>query len=539
MNNCAVPTCTVKTVPLGPVFLLEAPKVEIPRDLSIRDHLPFSFDRKFAGFAPRGKPLSIKGSEGSAAIGIIPVLKEKPEGWLALPYIPAAGLPVLTAEPRLAFFQIPNISWTWDPPCLCIHPDDVAMTVEIIDQESPRKPTDVEVREFTPEMVNLFLRETQEFKVLFLNGGTCVRVPVSLRFNRSDWAVFHRHVFTRSSAGTVLDTTVIGKKEDVFTIPGHSMDEVTAMWGVGGTRPCAYDGKHLYFKSLRVIEGTKLGRLHPNAARLEGRHLQVKSSYRDYSFDLSEALDGGIIPSSGILHVDPVIKTIYLSSGELAISSFKGPVVLPDGRHVEQPTLLCPHYLVPQYLVSARQAARTYAVPGNVTRYRVRTQEAATASDGDPVGNYYLLADLQNLSARDLKRERAERSARYQRLVDRYGAVLPAGYEKLTDEQIALYFEIQGLVCEGEIILAESHPLLPVGYHASRLLDWIQKAAPHLVMTCPVTRQVYLRRMDGFDELVDIPGFMQAVQTVFGGGPWLLKLILCPKVQAAALISAI
>jgi len=198
-----------------------------------------------------------------------------------------------------------------------------------------------------------------------------------------------------------------------------------------------------------------------------------------------------------------------------------------------------PHHLVAQFLVPARQAVRTYAVPRSIRRFRVRTQVLNRTTGGDPPGTYYLLEDLQNLARRDLSLELAERRARHKRLVDRYGSALPKGHEKLTEEQIALYFEIQDLVQAGEIIRAEDHPLVPSIYCARNMLDWLQKQAPHLIMTCPVTHGEYVRQLNGFEDLVDIPGFWHAVESTLGGGVWLRKLVTSPKVQAAALISAI
>src|SRR5437867_4005451 len=105
MNNCTTPACTIKTVAVGPWFLLTL-NVEIPRGLPKRDYADFSFDLRFAGLSPRGIPLSIKGTTGPSAIGGIPLLPEKPMNWHELPNFASAGLPVLTPNPRLAFFGI-------------------------------------------------------------------------------------------------------------------------------------------------------------------------------------------------------------------------------------------------------------------------------------------------------------------------------------------------------------------------------------------------------------------------------------------------
>jgi hypothetical protein len=321
-------------------------------------------------------------------------------------------------------------------------------------------------------------------------------------------------------------------------LPGKSIKEVSAQWGVGGSKPCAYDGKHLYFTSLDVRQGAKLARLHPNGGRLEGRRLEVSRSDDDCSVRLNQALDAGIVPSTGILYVDPTLEDIYLPREELQIDEFKAPV-LSRRSYWEEPIILCPEHLIPMHLMPASQAARTYIIPPGIGPFKVRTQQVAAPSDEDPPERYYLVADLRNLAARDLKKEREERRARIKRLVDRYGSALPKGYEKLSDEQIALYFEIQDLVLTGEFIEAEHHPLMPPSYHGQFIEDWLRKQAPQLIKTCPVTGQNYVRKLDGFEDLVDIPGFWDAVESTLGGGTWLRKLITCPKVQAAALISSI
>jgi hypothetical protein len=359
-------------------------------------------------------------------------------------------------------------------------------------------------------------------------------------------------LFTENSSGTLLDTTNIAddpqrstwqrfsvaEEPSGFKLPGKSIEEVSAQWGVGGSKPCAYDGKHLYFTSLDVRQGAKLARLHPNGGRLEGRRLEASRSDDDCSVRLNQALDAGIIPSTGILYVDPTLEDIYLPREELQIDEFKAPV-LSRRSYWEKPIILCPEHLLPTYLMPSAQAVRTYVIPSGIQPFRVRTQRAAAPSNEDPPGSYYLVADLRNLVARDLNKERAERRARNKSLVDRYGGALPKGYEKLSEEQIALYFEIQDLVQTGELIQAEHHPLMPPSYHGRFIVDWLRKQAPQLIKTCPVTRQNFVRRLDGFEDLVDIPGFWHAVETTLGGGTWLRKLITCPKVQASALISAI
>lgn len=97
----------------------------------------------------------------------------------------------------------------------------------------------------------------------------------------------------------------------------------------------------------------------------------------------------------------------------------------------------------------------------------------------------------------------------------------------------------QDLVQAGEFIQAEHHPLMPPAYHGHIMVNWLRTDAPQLIKTCPVTRQNYVRKLDGFEDLVDIPGFWHTVEATMGGGTWLRKLVTCPQVQAAALISAI
>ncbi len=75
------------------------------------------------------------------------------------------------------------------------------------------------------------------------------------------------------------------------------------------------------------------------------------------------------------------------------------------------------------------------------------------------------------------------------------------------------------------------------------IIEWLQKEAPHLVKTCPVTQQIYVRRLDNFGDLANIPGCWHAIESALrpavGDGAWLRALVTCPKVQTAALIDAI
>ncbi len=447
MNNCATPTCVVKTSRAGPWFLLAPLDLQIPRGLSRSLYAEFSFDRTFAGMSPRGIPLSLKESSDPAAIGAIPLVPEKPEGWLALPNLADAGLLVVTADPRLAFFGIRRTNWDCRCTSLCIHPDDLAPIVDIPEPTSRPHPTDVPIEKLTPNLVNLLLMHAQMFKVVLLGDCTYVRIPTSLRLDRRNWTVLGRHLFTEDRAGTFLDTTSIAddpqhptspgfpvaEEQECFKLPGRSIEEVSAQWGVDGSKPCAYDGKHLYFTSTEVRQGAKLARVHSNGQRLEGRRLDASGGGDRYPIRLTQALDAGIVPSTGILYVDPAVEYIYLSQDELQIGEFKGPVI-SRGSYWVEPIILCPRHLVPKYLMPAGHAARAYVIPPGIRPFKVRTQTAAAASNEDPSGSFYLVADLRNLAARDLKKERAERRARNKRLVNRYGSALPKGYEKLSDE---------------------------------------------------------------------------------------------------------
>jgi hypothetical protein len=539
------------------LFLLTL-KVEIPGGLPKRDYAEFRFNRQFAGLSPHGIPLSVKDTTGPAAIGAIPLLPEKPMGWHELPIFATAGLPVLNPNPRLAFSGIQSAELK-----LCVHADDLAAIVETFSDElNPQPATDVVIHKLTPVLLNMLVRHAQHLKLVLIGGSTYVRIPTSppfrgmrlVRLSRADWAVLNRHVFSGNNSATLSQTTSIlssngpgsrlpGGAEMCFKLPGDTLQEVRARWGVGNTMPCGFDGANLYFTILHVLQGANLGRLYPNAKRLEGCRIQVptrdrlhstyySSNYSNYMFPLSEALDAGLVPANSILEVDASISTIWIPSDRLQVGQLRRPIAF-QRRPWEESTLLCPQPLMPTFLLPAGQAVRKYAIPGNITPFNVV---------GSP-GKYYLLADLQNLAPRNYKREREERVARQRRLVDRYGAALPQGYERLTDDEIALYFDIQDLQKQGEVISVGNHPLMPGGHFNPPIIDWLRKEAPHLIKTCPVSKQSYVYRLDSFEALSDMPGFWEAVESAFksigGKKEWLRKLVTCPKVQAAALISAL
>ena len=178
-------------------------------------------------------------------------------------------------------------------------------------------------------------------------------------------------------------------------------------------------------------------------------------------------------------------------------------------------------------------------IPNRVTSFRGRPQSVAGSSAADPPGTYYLLDDLRNLARRDLRQELAERRVREKHLVERYGSDLPKNYKQFTDEQIEFYFKIHDLLRTGEIIKAKDHPLLPGEFNTGAMVEWLLRAAPNLVMICPITQQAYVFRLNGMEDLVAIPGFWEAVESTFGAGNWLGKLVTCPEARAAAVVSAI
>jgi hypothetical protein len=541
MNNCTTPTCTVSTIRQGPWFLLSPLEVSIPHRLRTQDYATFSFEREFAGLSARGIPLSVKGSTSLAAIGTIPLVPEKPKGWVVLPHFIDAGLLVTTDTPRFAFFGMRNGDWRGHCTSLCIHPDDLANIIELPNLKLTPELSDLEIDTLNSPLVVLLARHAGRLKVLLQGEKTYIRVPSTVRLASHEWAMLKRHVFTGNSSVTVAETTVVRdpeRCEECFKLPGHCTNEIISRWGAIGKKPWAYDGKHLCFTYLQVLQGAKLGRLFRNAELLEGRFIKICGRDAPLAFDLSQALAAGIVPPDGVLHVNPSIEAIHLPADNFTIGRLKRPVLLREQRW-EDPVLLCPQDLVLHFLISARQAVRKYAIPADLSSFRVRTQKVFGSSDEDPVGTYYLLEDLEGSPPRDLKRELAERRARHKRLIDRYGSALPGEAEKLSDEDIALYFELQDLVQSGEFIRAQDHPLMPTSYILREIVDWLKAKAPQLVLTCPLTEAVYIRSLNGFEDLADIPGFWHAIEAAVNEGPWLRKLVTCPKVQAAALVSAI
>lgn len=514
----------------------------------MHNYAKFSFDLDFAGLSPRRIPLSIKRSAGPAGIGSIPWVPAKPRGWTALPDFAEAGLAVTTAVPRLAFFGIKGADWRCRCTTLCIHPHDLAPIVEI-DPPSKLAENEFYVEKLAPAMVDLLARHPQEFKLIPLEGRVLLRAATTLRLSRSDWVLFNRHIFSGSSLGTVMDTTPIvdgspGLKGSSLKLPGHSMDEVKARWGIDGGKLTGYDRQHLYFASVDILDEHRLSRLVPNAIKLKGRCIdfsRFNACYRQqyYMVALEQADAAGIVPEEGVLYTDPTVEEIWFLPTDLQAEEFKAPVVAPTGYR-EDPAIVCPRHLIPQFLIPARKAVRDYTIPHTVQSFRVRTTSVSATSDKDPAGKYYRLTDLHNLPKRDLRRERAERLAREQRLLNRYGNSLPDDFETLTDEEIDLFIRVGDLVKAGEFIEATEHPLLPRQYGTAHWVKWLQEAAPDLVVTCPVTKTAYIRRLADLEELVNIPGFWKTFESAYGEwGSWLKKLIICPAVQQAALISAI
>jgi hypothetical protein len=507
----------------------------------MRYYAKFSLDRQFAGFSPCRIPLSIRGSAGPAMIGAYPLLPAKPKGWRIIGRFPEKGLLVRTAQPRLVFCGGRDANWGFDGPPVCMHGEDLTEVVVLPRAGSSPGPFDQPITSITPQLVSLLAQHPKQLKLVTFPYDPCIRVSPGVRLTGSDWSHLGRHVFTTNSCAAFHDTAAIREHRGSFKVPGHCIDQVRVQWGVGVTKPQAYDGKHLYFTSLQVLDGAKLGRLFPDAARLEGRHLTTRSSHDTddlhYSLSLCQALDAGIVPARGMLEVDSAFETIRLPRMSFSITQCKQPVTVQTGRW-ERSVILCPRHLVQNFLMSTQQAGRTFTVPDKLKRFKVVVESGVEPSDATMPGSYYLLTDLQNLPTRDLKREREERAARRKRIVDRYGSALPAHYEKFTDEQIASYFEIQDLAQQGEFIPVREHPLMP-GYRYGGMIEWIQVEAPHLVRKCPLTGQEFLRRMESYEDLAEIPGFWAAIESTLGGEGWLRKLVTCPKVQAAALISAI
>jgi hypothetical protein len=458
---------------------------------------------------------------------------------------PTMGLLLRTDRPELVFVGIRQTNWA-DIQCyeaLGVKLEDLAENVEIPGNRKPLS-TEVPIDKLSLAIVKLLSRYATQLKVVYLQHQAHIHIPCGLCLPQEEWWVLSRHLFTGKAAGCVADTVpcnLLRDSHDEIKLPSRSLGEVMARWGISQQKPSGFDGDNLLFRSIHVDDALKLSCLFPATKRLAGRCLRLGDNRKRLpSYNLDHAIEAGVVPHQGDIIVDPKVKRIFLPLGRAQIASLKAPLEFRPESDGKRAGLLCPAPLVEHFLLSAAKAARTYRLPADLKKYEVRTVDPETHEESDLQGTYYLISNLTSLPPRDLRHERAERKARLDRLVARFGPGLPTDHEKYTDQQLSQYFTLKDLVARGEMIDVARHPALPdARYFHGDFFDWIKEVKPDLVMCCPVTQTQYLRSSTAIGNLADLPGFWKAVEKTLRQASWLRKLILDPKVRAAAMAHAI
>jgi hypothetical protein len=577
------PSCKINITPIGQWYLLSSVEVLIPRELKPDRFAKFNYGLDFAGTSRRRICLSVKNSTGPAKIGPYAILEKLPEGFAGLPgQLP--GVLLRTNDPRLCFVGIKS-SADWDGHFyeqIGIHRDDLAdiVAVDNLPDRQP-DPTEIPICELTPDIVRLLAQLSNRLHVTFPARRLHIRVPSDLALSDGQWRLLARHIFTDKSVACAQETvpwcaaerypavaaltaaqapgTGLGPPgpslslprgirllnnrpyRSLIKLPGISLLQVATRWGVDQQKPSAFDGKNLLFESILVNDATKLSTLYPHVRLLRGRTLRVVEDRMELlSYPLHQTAEAGAVPKRGEIIVDSALEKIFLLPGQLHIARLKCPVQFRQEVVYGRAGLLCPEPLIEKFLLSGVKAARTHRLSKGLKRYEVRTLDEKTKEEIDLEGTYYLKSDLAALPLRDIKTERADRKARLERLTAKYGKDLPENYEKHTDEELGVYFEIRELAARGEILPAAKHPLLPRRHHFDNpFLRWMESVKPDLVLTCPLTGTRYLRAFADIDVLAELPGFWKTVEDILGESSWLRLLFLSSKVRAAALAHSI
>lgn len=543
MTTSSHSNCDLDIIPVNPWFQLRSISVEFPRNLIPAKFARFDYALDFAGRSRRGISLSVRNSAGPAKVGPYLICAEPPPGWLAFSWN-SVGLLLNSDHPRLAFIGPPQWN-SWE--AFALPREDVAEVIEIAEScKFPAGTRQSFLSQLTPKMVPLLARYRHQLKVIFVGSQPHLRAAKDLQLRPDEWNQFSRHVFTGAPRAG-LENTVPFEQDNLrlrerVKLQGRSLPTVMAAWGVQAERPVSFDGTNLGFRSFRVVDPLRLSRVYPGANLLVGKRLRVieSSNYTGaYKLPLAGAAAAGVIPDDPDLHVNAALDRIFLSTTQVRSVELKQPLQIREESWWHRPLLLCPESLVDTHLLTASRAARMYRLPPGIKNYEVQAISREGWNETALPGTFYLVSDLSNLPRRNLRQEREDRVQRRKRLIALYGRDLPTDFERFTDDQLSTFQTLKQRLARGEIQRAKSHPQLPhARYHREQFLDWLKKASD-LVITCPVTGEVYLRPVGSIDDLAGLPSFWPTVEALLGESSWLRTLILSPTVRAAAVAHAI
>ena len=371
-------------------------------------------------------------------------------------------------------------------------------------------------------------------------GGYLLGIPKEVKFNRVAWAKFSRHLFTNEETGTYEDT-VKYEHAAVFWFPVESLTELQDVYGITG-KPLTYlparlFGKNLLgqamagghikapgylgFSEIKVNDPEKAGLVYPILKAFGKKTFSYTTDWQPRVFSESLLQNPHLHELIPHLHITGDFNEVKLDTRIYSIDINKATSLLKSkADHFH-----CSFDLANKFLVPVAKARNTYMIEG-LTKYTIT---------GLSTGKWLLKSDLKAELKRNIKKEHLEQKQRLKQLTSKFGT-LPKGISRLTDAQIALYYDIVKKREAGEVVPINEVTYLPnVTDDCHFFIRWLESSGHAYV--CPWTKAIFISKFNSFDDIVKLPGFVDIMQHIFKNHA-LLNALMMSSVAHGAFLTA-
>src|SRR5439155_16580767 len=176
----------------------------------------------------------------------------------------------------------------------------------------------------------------KQLRIVVLAGEQYLRVPNALSLSENQWKLLSRHIFTGKPMGCLEETVAYRSNSGhgfdsplLIELPGRSLGELVARFGISPQKPSGFDGRNFLFESITVEDASKLASCFPRTRLFSGRVLRVVGPRelgatndrgmltlnhwdRLPSYNLHQAADAGVVPPQGDIVVDWRLEWIFL-----------------------------------------------------------------------------------------------------------------------------------------------------------------------------------------------------------------------------------
>jgi hypothetical protein len=504
MNSCHITTKNLK-----PGIFLVSVECSLTTNLLAEKYVPFKANLMFAGISLRGALLSKK-QAGTANIDGIPVVSKAKSDWLTI-----QGDKVLANTYHPEIVIEPNRRGA----SIFINPKHIIDRYQL--KHSYR------LNSFATELDTAlwFHAHHPASYITQTDNDFDVVIPKNYQMPTNDWLKLAQHNFTHKKLVSAKYVVPI-EGSNQFKLKAHTIEEVLTNYGVKG-QLVAREKDKLAFNKLTVLNPMKACKINPILEFIQHAHVYHTPDPHIYPESIlrNPRLASHIKQCKEEWNITPDFSRIAFDWQTIPVELLDFPLV--THAMAREPIAFIPPQKLDTYFLPVHTATRTHHLD-KIVKYRINLK-----GNGKPEFGFYVAKkELENAPIKDKQAEKKRIQERADLFQTKYQLPLPENWEEANDQNLHAYFTIQTQLRNGDVIPLSEFQLIPPDTEDVRqpFDSWLRDQ--DIIVTCPISRRDYIKNIISFDELVDIPGFIDTLCQACGQKAFLARILLSDKVKA-------